>query len=187
MKFIATDLDDTILQFSDAMQAFLVAKGFVIETRLRDYHNIPKLFNLDIPSTIELIREFHRSPAMARLLPEPCAAIVLPELHRQGYQFVAVSACLNEPDVHAMRVRNLEEVFGFQFEAVHCIGLTMDKEATLRAYPASIWVEDVWHHALAGNRVGHRTFLLDRPYNRDHVHPEVTRVHDWHQIAQLIA
>jgi hypothetical protein len=186
-KLLICDCDDTILQFSDAMQAFLVTKGYEITTRLRDHHNIPALFNLNIPGTIELIREFHRSPAMARLLPEPCAATVLPELHGQGYQFVAVSACLNEPEVHAMRVRNLEDVFGFKWEAVHCLGLTMDKEAALREYSPSIWVEDVWNHALAGARAGHRTFLIDRPYNRDHEHSDVTRVQDWHEIAKLIA
>jgi hypothetical protein len=186
MKLILTDADDTVLRFSDAMQAFLATKGFVIETRLRDHHNIPELFNLNMSDTIALIQEFHRSPGMEQLLPEPCAAIVLPELHRQGFQFVAVSACLNEPDVHARRVRNLEAAFGFKWEAVHCIGLQMDKEAILRAYPSSIWVEDVWDHALAGQRAGHRTFLLDRPYNRNNEHTKVTRVKDWHAIAQQI-
>lgn len=183
---IITDIDDTILNFSDPMQAFLVEKGFNITTRLRDHHNIPKLFDLDIPGTIELIREFHRSPAMGRLLPEPCAAIVLPELYRRGHQFVAISACLDEPEVHAMRVQNLGEAFGFRFEAVHCIGLTLAKVAALQRYPKSIWVEDVCNHAEAGAELGHRAFLLNRPYNQDSQHPGVRRVHSWHEIASLI-
>jgi hypothetical protein len=185
-ELILVDLDDTVINLSDTLQEFLVTKGFNIATRLRDHHSIPDLFNLSIPGTIELVSEFHRSPAMARLPPEPCAAIVLPALHQQGYQFVAVSACLNEPDVHAMRVRNLEDVFGFKFEAVHCLGLCADKEATLRLYPKSIWVEDIFNHAVAGTKAGHRSFLLDRPYNQDGQHPRVRRVRDWQEIAKLI-
>lgn len=183
---IATDIDDTVLQCSDFLQAFLVSKGFVIPERLRDHHNIPQLFDLDIATTLELIREFHRSPAMGQLEPEPCAAIVLPELYRQGHRFVAITACLNEPEVVKMRIKNLEEVFGFEWDAVHCIGLKTDKSDTLRAYPPSIWVEDMAHHASTGARLGYKSFLLDRPYNRIETHSAVIRVHDWHEIADAI-
>lgn len=179
---LAHDIDDTVLQFSDPMQDFLASKGLIIETRLRDHHNIPELFGLSIEDTIQLIGEFHHSPIMGKLQPEPCAAIVLPELHRRGYRFVAISACVDDPIVHALRVQNLEAAFGFQWEAVHCVGLLNEKEDMLRSYAPGIWVEDVWNHALAGHRAGHYTYLLDRPYNQVDEHIEITRVKDWYQI-----
>ena len=185
-KLLITDIDDCAMRFSDPMQAFLATKGYVIKERMRDFHNIPKLFNLNIPETLELIREFHRSPLMGQLEPEPCAAVVLPELYRQGYRFVAITACLDEPEVHAMRVKNLEQVFGFPWEAVHCIGLKMDKSEHLKLYPPSVWVEDMWAHAVAGSDAGHRSFLVDRPYNRGNEHSGVTRVADWHEIANRL-
>lgn len=181
------DLDDTVLNFGDAMQAFLLAKGYQIAERMRDHHNIPKLFNFSIEQTIDLISEFHRSPMMAQLEPEPSAVRVLPELYRQGFRFVAISACLNEPDIVRRREQNLEAAFGFRFNAVHCLGLTFDKSEALRGYEPSIWVEDMAEHAATGASLGHRAFLLDRPYNRDLHHPTVARVDDWYDIARQIS
>lgn len=183
---IICDIDDTCVNFSDGMQKFLAAKGFIVPTRLRDNHNIAKLFGLTIPDTIALVSEFHRSSEFGCLLPEPCAKDVLPELHRRGYRFIAISACLNEPEVVARRTRNLEDAFGFKWEAIHCLGLTLDKTDALRAYPPSIWVEDLWRHAVSGAEAGHRSFVLDRPYNRGKEHPSITRVQDWHEIANLL-
>jgi hypothetical protein len=187
MKYLLADVDECCLRLTDELQTFLAAKGHVIHGRLRDSYDIPKLCNLDIPETLALIREFHRSPAMGELEPEPCAAVVLPELHRMGYRFVAITACLDEPTVRERRVRNLEQAFGFRWEAVHCVGLRNNKIEALRAYPASIWAEDTYHHAVTGAQLGHRAFLLDRNYNRsDRPHPAVTRVADWYAIAEHI-
>lgn len=184
---ILTDIDEVCLQLSDALQAFLATKGHHTPERMRDHHNIPDLFDITIPETLAYVRDFHRSPAFGTLLPEPCAAAVLPDLHRRGHTFVAVTACLNEPDVVARRTRNLEETFGFRWEAIHCIGLSLNKAPVLQTYAPSVWVEDMWHHAVTGAALGHRTFLIDRKYNRDHTQADITRVHDWHEIARRLA
>lgn len=34
--------------------------------------------------------------------------------------------------------------------------------------------------------MGHRTFLLDRTYNRDFHNDGVTRVNDWHEIMKIL-
>jgi hypothetical protein len=180
------DIDDTILNFSDPMQDFLATKGHVITKRMRDFHNIPKLFDLSLPETLDLVREFHRSPMMGKLPAEPCAKVVLPQLYAQGWSFVAITACLDEPEVHAMRVENLLNEFGFAFERVHCVGLKNDKRAELKSYPSAIWVEDMFNHAVAGAEAGHQAFILDRPYNHHESHPKVQRVTDWYAIAEAI-
>jgi 5'(3')-deoxyribonucleotidase len=165
------------------MQEFLAGKGHSISQRMRDLHNIPGLFNLTICQTLDYIREFHRSPMMGQLLPEPCAAVVLPKLYSHGYRFVAITACLDEPEVQRAREDNLRSVFGFPFEAVHCVGLGFDKTALLKHYDRSIWVEDMPMHAVAGADLGHRTYLLHRLHNAGLNHPKVMRVRDWHDIA----
>ena len=187
MMLCITDVDDCVLSFADTIKAFLATKGRHINERARDHHSLPELYGLTIPETIELVCEFQRSSWMEQLLPEPCAEVVLPELYKQGHRFVAITACLNEPEVVERRTRNLEAAFGFKWEAVHCIGLSLSKTEMLKTYPSSIWVEDLLKNAVDGADVGHRAFLLDRPYNQsEDRHPGVTRVRDWHSIARHV-
>lgn len=184
---ILTDVDNTILNFSDALQQYLEDEhNMVCEQRLRDAHNIQKLYGIDLTRTLELVASFQRSDRMAKLAPEPCAAVVLPELHRRGYQFVAISACLNEPATLAARQRNLIEVFGFEWHAIHCIGLKPCKKDALAAYSSSIWVDDLPHHAVQGAEVGHQAYLVNRSYNQGEVHPDVTRVANWYDLMHRL-
>lgn len=185
MKYMLVDVDDTVLEAADALQQFLADEcDLVSEQRLKDHHNIPNLYGITIEQTLDCIRRFHRAPVMGRLPPLPCAATVLPALYRAGYRFVAITACLDEEAVVAARRANLEAAFGFPWEAVHCLGLTLCKRAALAAYPPSVWVDDLATHAAAGADIGHRSFLLDTPYNRGADLVGVTRVSDWHQLAQ---
>src|SRR6185437_8656846 len=137
-----TDVDDTILFCADTFQQFIEEEyGLVSDQRLKDHHNIPKLYGLDDDRTLEIVAAFHRSHWMDKLPPMPCASVILPELHRAGYSFVAVTACLDEHETVQARLRNLQEAFGFEWEAVHCIGLHSTKADTLNSYQASIWVD----------------------------------------------
>ncbi len=186
-KLLCTDIDDTILQCADFLQQFLEEEfGLFSEHRLKDHHNIPKLFNLSQERTLEFVAAFHRSKIFGQLPPLPCAAVVLPELHRAGYEFVAITACLGEPETVQARLNNLHDAFGFEWRAVHCIGLKSTKADVLNDYPASIWVDDLAHHAEAGIEAGHQSFLIDKPYNQMDIHPEVIRVTDWHELMKFL-
>jgi hypothetical protein len=183
LMIILSDIDDTVMLSAAVLQRYLEDEcGLTSEHRLADIHNIPKAFGIDQDETLRLITQFHRSRFMEDIPPMPCAAVVLPELHRRGYRFVAITACLNEPEVVAARQRNLKAAFGFEWEAVHCIGLSLCKKDALKLYPKSIWVDDLPHHAAAGAALGHRSFLIDKLYNQDVEHPDVTRVIDWHEL-----
>jgi hypothetical protein len=182
-RLLIHDIDDTILSSADAMQHYFATEhGLTTELRLRDHHDIPKLYGIDVPTTIDLITQFQRSSHLVSMAPEPCALEMLPELHRQGFQFIAISASLEETS--AVRKQHLEDTFGFRWEAVHCIGLKLCKREALMMYPASVWVDDLPQHTTAGAELGHRSFLLDRLHNSGEHHPAVTRVFDWHDIAR---
>jgi hypothetical protein len=187
MTVILTDIDDTVLNGADVLQKFIEDEyGIIGERPLREVHNIPKNYGLTIEQTMAVIARFHRSKQMGMMPPLPCAAKTLPELHRRGFKFIGITACLDEPEVLEARQRNLWEAFGFEWEAIHCLGLTHCKKAALEAYPASIWVDDLAHHAKAGVEAGHRSFLIDKLYNRDDQHPEVIRVIDWHDLETYL-
>lgn len=183
---ILHDIDDTVLAAGDSMQRYFADEhDLITDLRLRDHHNMPEVYSIDVPTTLDLITQFQRSPSLTDMVPEPCAQVVLPDLYRRGFRFIAISASLEETS--AVRKQHLEDTFGFRWEAVLCVGLVLCKRDALRRYPPSVWVDDLSRHAFAGAEIGHRSFMLDRLHNRDDSHPQVTRVTDWHDIAaQLI-
>jgi hypothetical protein len=180
---ILTDVDDTCLRFAPELERYSVERGWETTAPLRDIYSLEVFFGIPRDEAIVRLHEFieaegHRHP------PEECAASVIPELHNQGYSFVAVTACGLCPVFRLKRTRNLHDAFGFRFDDVHVVDIGGPKTPILSLYEPAIWVEDHYGHAVAGAELGHRTFLIDRPYNRQTVdHPQVTRVHDWHEIA----
>ena len=186
-KQILVDVDDTLLLFADTLQQFIGDEyGLYSDKRLKDHHNIQKLFGVDMPTLLELVEKIHRSKLMETVPAMECASVVLPELHREGFKFVAITACLNDKETLRMRRKNLEDVFGFEWDDIHCVGMVNSKKDALKLYEPSFWVDDLYHHTEAGFECGHKSFLIDKPYNRDNDHPEITRVKDWYDIAEII-
>ncbi|RYD64421.1 MAG: hypothetical protein EOP83_09810 [Verrucomicrobiaceae bacterium] len=184
-KLILTDIDDTCLEFATPFQDYAEAQGIPTFGRLRDLYSLEAFMRLERAAAIEHLKGFalnhgHEYPA------EVCAKSILPQLHADGYKFVAITACGLDPVFRLRRVRNLEDQFGFRFDDVHVVDLGASKAAILAEYPPSIWVEDHFGHAVVGAELGHRAFLLDRAYNRVDSHPLVTRVKDWHEIAEIL-
>lgn len=185
-NLILTDIDETVLQFAEPFHDWMEARGYPGDGRLRDNYCMQRTFGIPKDEIEGHLHEFaHGTDWLSRLPPEDCAREVLPDLHRQGYRFVGITAI--DPAFHERRLANLERAFGFAFLGLHCVGLGGDKREALSAYPKAIWVEDHWQHALTGTELGHRSFLLTRSYNRAHDDPRVTRVADWHAIRALLA
>lgn len=187
METILTDIDDTILKFGDGFQDWAEAKGLKSSARLVDSLSIQECFNISRETTDDLVIEYSLSEHFRVLKPEPCALTVLPTLHAMGYEFVAISSCVDGPVVTEHRIHNLEEVFGFSFKAVHLTGLLKPKVDILKSYDPAYWVEDNAGHAVVGADLGHTTFLLNRTYNRHiDVGPKVRRVTDWKAVREVI-
>lgn len=187
-KLILTDVDDTVLNFSDHFQEWLEkAHGIYSQKRLRDHWNVPYTFDVTIQKSNILIDEFSTSDMMHQLRPEFCAVEVLPKLYRSGYRFVAITACTDDPKTKEYRATNLLNAFGFEWEDIHCVGLHTDKGAFLTRYDPSIWVEDKFENAVRGAEIGHEAFILDRNHNRHFQHDDVTRIKDWHDILEKIS
>ena len=186
MKLILTDIDDTLLKFGDAFQEWAESKGYQSNgTRVRECCSIQDVFNFDRETVTKLVVEFSNDKdLMSNLIPEKDALAVIPVLYKMGYQFVAISACV---EVTEIRRKSLEDAFGIPWLDVHCTGLEQPKHEVLSSYDTSWWVEDNITHALAGAEIGHRTFLLDRPYNQT-ILPvgNPIRVNSWHYIFEHI-
>lgn len=187
MELILTDIDDTILKFGDGFQDWAEAKGLKSSARLVDSLSIQECFNISRETTDDLIIEYSLSDHFRKLQPEPCALTALPILNAMGYEFVAISSCVDGPVVTEHRIHNIEEVFGFSFRAVHLTGLLKPKVNILKSYDPSYWVEDNAGHAMVGADLGHTTFLLNRTYNRGiDAGPKVRRANDWMAVLEVV-
>lgn len=185
MTLILTDVDDTCLEFARPFQDYVEANGVPTYGQLREMYSLETFMRLTREAAIEHLAGF-ASANGDRYPAEECARTVLPQLHADGYRFVAVTACGLDPVFRLKRVRNLERQFGFRFDDVHVVDLGAGKAEILAEYEPAIWVEDHFGHAVVGAELGHRTFLMDRVYNRDKEHPLVTRVRDWHELAEYL-
>lgn len=184
---ILTDLDDTVLNFGDRFERWSAARGLPMTGRLRDIYRVERLLGVDVGTAIDLIREF-TADRQVRHEAEPCALEVLPRLRARGWRFVGISACGEDPGYRRRRLDNLLEAFGFPFEDLICVPLGGCKAEILSRFPASVWVEDNATHAATGAGAGHRTFLVDRPYNVGAaLPPEVVRVRGWHDVETALA
>lgn len=184
MKLILTDIDDTLLKFADHFQEWAEAEGHQTYGRLRDTGSIQMLLRYDRARVDDLVTEFSVKH-LGDLHPEEDALEVIPELRKMGYEFVAISSCVDGPVMTKMRHDNLERVFGFPFRDVHCTGLMRPKEDFLKAHEPTWWIEDNPHHAHVGSGLGHISMLLDRPYNQA-AEVEAIRVRDWYAIHGII-
>jgi hypothetical protein len=194
VAIILTDIDDTILKFADAFQKWAVEeKGYTLTQSIRDGGSIQDAIGCHRDHVDELVIEFSTNPEFfGTIPPEEDALAVIPVLHKMGHQFVAISSCVDGPEVTACRRKNLEEAFGIPWLDVHCTGLLKPKVDYLSKFQPTWWVEDNAGHAFAGAALGHKAFLLERPYNDlttinlPDFPADLRRVKSWHNVFDAI-
>jgi FMN phosphatase YigB (HAD superfamily) len=182
-KTFLVDIDETVLSYSDSFQFWMESNGNISHRRLRDKYEIAPTFGVSVDEIPALLDEFSRTPSFAGLRAEPDALVVVSDLHRRGWTFVAISAAAAE--LSTIRAENLRLEFGFEWH-VECIGTWGSKLEALSRYEPTWWVDDHPHHAVTGADVGHRTFLIDREHNRHLVDERVRRVPDWFAIREAV-
>lgn len=186
MTLILSDIDDTVLNYQQPFWDWMLSKGLKPRTEIGEVYDLGIVLGIEADEALDLIEKFTHEDKFEHLSPEPCAAVVLPDLYRRGYRFAAITATVDSEEVREKRLRNLKEAFGFDWEDCHCTGLRKPKTPFLEGYEATVWVEDNFSHAVDGHEIGHTSYLISRGYNRGLSHPGVNRVDDWHDIKEKL-
>lgn len=186
MKYILTDLDNTLLSFGPHFEDWAERAGYRIQRGVIDKTYALEDMFLDPIEFEDMFNSFFACdytmgnfPALANTV-EP-----IKRLKEQGFQFVGVTACNPRTGLAELRHENLKNLFGFDFEEVFVTGYSLPKSEVLKNYPASYWVEDNIRHAIEGAELGHTVFLIDQCYNQCEEGP-FTRVNDWVEIEAII-
>jgi len=184
-RFILTDVDGVLLDWTSAFRDFLLKNRVGLKTDYPQDWDLLSWIDQDAASITELILRFNRSNQFAKLKGFPDAQEILPKLQIK-YQIVAITCCSSEPKVAKKRVQNLEQQFGFVFDQVHCLDLGQSKADCLKLYPSSVWIEDRFEGALEGSLHGHQALLINRDYNRQKEHPQIRRIDSWAEVQSVL-
>jgi len=183
-KLILTDIDGVVLDWLSGFITFLEKKGVKVKPDVEQMMwNLSEWIECD--NVDALVLEFNSSEGFKTLMPYEDAEWFMPKLANL-YEFVAITSCSDTEEAINSRKTNLYSVFGNFFKEIHCLPLQADKTPYLEKYKDAIWIEDVHINAVKGQRAGHETFLITRPWNKDHEWPEIYRVNGWAEIYETL-
>lgn len=195
MNHLYLDCDGVLLDWEESFKQWLLYdRNMIVEGRPKDW-DLSIWLNTSPNEALQLVEDFNRSPSFAWLDQVQGAHEALQHFARRGIPITVLTCCGDHPWVAERRRQNLREhyetvgIAGPVFTNVVCLPLGARKGPLLSALDPGIWVEDNYHHAIAGAERGHRTYMMRYPHNEKHEaasNPAITWVSNWHEIVSDI-
>jgi hypothetical protein len=191
IRIFLTDVDEVLLDWVTAFSDFVTVQGYTVDTRGPLGWNLSRCVTksggepCDELEVTRLVGLFNSSTRFRNL--RPCAGAVdaIRRLRIHRFHVVAISSCLDPENADVIRQHrsaNLRQIFGTDIQRVVCVPLGASKKQALAAFPPSVWVDDNPRHVQDGRDVGHRAYLMTRPWSVD-VKPQCA-VRDWRHLLE---
>lgn len=193
-KLILTDLDDVALNWGKHFEEWYIKiapqfQGKIPSKSLADagIYNIEEWIGCDLATTRKLVDQFNQcKDHFPYLTPYADAEYYINRLHKEGYKFVAITACATDKWTYDARYENLNRYFPGVFDTIHLVGLSKPKTEILSRYKPTWWVDDKTRHAEDGGQLGHKAFCMSHKYNQNDVLKYSKRVKNWQEIYNCI-
>lgn len=185
-KLILSDVDEVLLHWKKDFDTFIQSKG-IVPSKPWTSHELHEWLEIHPDEAQALVGEFNGSKHLAALEPYKYSVECVTKLHKEGWRFVAVTACGDTDFISETRRKNLQHHFGSIFQEIHCVSYQQGKIDILKSYPNTWWIEDNFTWAQAGADLGHKTLLVDQPHNQHHYDDRIRRVQDWREIYEIIS
>jgi len=191
-QLILTDIDEVLLDWGGAFEAWYLKTyptfgGPAPRGPLEDFHNIEEWLDCPYENSRKLIAHFNQcKDHFPFIKPYDHAVEYVKKLSREGYEFVAITACTDDSWTHDARRANLERFFPGVFDTIHCVGLGQPKTKYLQRYKPTWWIDDKVKHSEEGGRLGHKAFTMNQRYNEHTQLKYSKRVHSWKDIYECI-
>lgn len=191
-KAIVVDADDTILDFGSRVREFYnhhhgkQVIGKSLTWGLCDWLDIEE------GKDREVLEAFMGSWQCGALDPLPGTTRVLPKLLQQGYDIFVVTACGQDPQVHALRKANLYHVFGDIFEQIMFVDFEGSKVDCLdkisETHDIHAFVDDKYQNIKEAQDAGYyeACVMIKQPHNRQYREEDVLCAHDWYEISTML-
>ena len=186
---ILTDVDEVLFDWSTPFQKWVRNHypEHQPESCLRDHWHVDEWLNCSPEKALHLVERFNSDPEIWRNFePIPGAVEAVEDLSKNGWRFVAITACAEDVETVKGRWKNLRRVFGDAFDTLHCVGLASSKTQYLSRYRETYWIDDKAKHAIDGADLGHTTFMVNYAHNQDLEDPRIIRVDHWDDIKSHI-
>jgi len=189
-KIILTDIDGVVLNWEEGFHEFMQERGHELIKDYQEHYNMSMRFG-GLRNVGNLINQFNHSVHIGFLEVFRDAAEVIPALHAQGYEFIAITSLSNHPHSRLARIHNLNTEIGLDiFKDVICLDIDAPKldilQEQVKQYPDAemYWLEDKWENYRAGERAGITSFLMDHKHNA--AADTKQRIDNWADFAQRI-
>ena len=188
---ILTDIDGVVLDWEEGFSVWMEHHGHTKVDGYQFMYNIGERYGMTAQQGSQLVKQFNESAAIGFLPPLRDAQHYIKLLHeRYQIEFVAITSLSLDPYAQMLRERNLKKLMGTAFSSVVCLDTGADKDDVLaqyaHRYPGHIWIEDKPENALAGQRVGLDSLLMEHGHNMHAVPEGVRVVKNWEQIHDYV-
>ena len=189
-NLILCDVDGVLLDWAAGFDNWMIKQGYVHRVGSETAYLMEDRFeNITREEGRQRIREFNESTDIGNLSPLRDAVEGVAKLVSLGFNFAIISSHSDLDAACDRREQCLKDIFGKDtFSYFVHLETGSDKDIALASYQDADawWIEDKTENALAGARVGLRSILVHHDFNADDQHEELTRVHTWNDIVELI-
>ncbi len=189
-RVILTDADGVILDWEWAFHVWMEEHGFKKQEGGELVYSIGKRYGIEVEQGKKLIKMFNESAAIGFLPALRDAQHYVKLLHeKHGYTFHCITSLSKDKNAQKLRKMNIRKLFGeTAFEEFIILDTGADKDHVLEKYrdTGCWWIEDKITNAVAGQKVGLKSLLVEHGHNMDFEHAEIPRVTNWKEIYERI-
>jgi len=189
-KVILTDADGVILDWEWAFHCWMEEHGFNKQDGGQLIYNIGDRYGISNNQGHKLIKIFNESAAIGFLPALRDAQHYVKRLHEEhGYVFHCITSLSKDRNAQRLRKMNIRKLFSeTAFDKFIILSTGADKDDALAPYKDTgcWWLEDKPENALAGQKIGLNSLLVEHGHNMDYEHPEISRVKNWREIYNII-
>jgi hypothetical protein len=168
-KVILTDADGVLLNWGYAFDVWMTEKGYTAKSKLE--YNVGTIYDITTAESRKLVREFNESAHMGFVPPLRDAMQYVRKLHEEhGYVFHLITSMSKDENAQKLRTMNIKKLFGeTAFVKFIYLDTGADKDEVLAQYKGTgyTWVEDKVENAIAGDKQGLDSIVMEHGYNMD--------------------
>jgi len=168
-KVILTDADGVLLNWGYAFDVWMLERGYKAAYPLE--YNVGTIYDITKAESRKLVREFNESAHMGFVPPLRDAMQYVRKLHEEhGYVFHLITSMSKDENAQKLRTMNIKKLFGeTAFVKFIYLDTGADKDEVLAQYKGTgyTWVEDKVENAIAGDKQGLDSIVMEHGYNMD--------------------
>tara|TARA_B110000091_G_C13603474_1_gene385688 strand:- start:18 stop:617 length:600 start_codon:yes stop_codon:yes gene_type:complete len=168
-KVILTDADGVLLNWGYAFDVWMLERGYKAAYPLE--YDIAKIYDIPRVLSKKFVREFNESAHMGFVPPLRDAMQYVRKLHEEhGYVFHLITSMSKDENAQKLRTMNIKKLFGeTAFVKFIYLDTGADKDEVLAQYKGTgyTWVEDKVENAIAGDKQGLDSIVMEHGYNMD--------------------